>query len=192
MVLWYISGAHETPNGSRRDQYLPNGVLNVQNFELSSSSFNCQNRWVQSIFEKYFPPDIFAIISSRVGSLKCSLRISLLKFHRSKQTRSDPSCLYTKCKEFTQSVFSSILVITSFSSILFQLFKHPKWYFSARFYYRFCIWFELDSPGTHPSPLNKSSYSSTISGTFLSTACSTASTLLTSPMSSHICLPNIG
>ena len=58
----------------------------MQSFELSSSSVNCQNSWMQSIFKKYFPHDIFAIISSHVGSLKCSLLIALFKFRGSKHT----------------------------------------------------------------------------------------------------------
>ena len=73
--------------------------------ELSSSSLSCQTPLVQSIFEKYSPYDIFSIISSLVGSMKCSLRMALLRILWSMQTRNEPSDLYTRCKELTnQSV----------------------------------------------------------------------------------------
>lgn len=67
------------PNGKSRNLYLPNKLLNVHNLELASSNFSCQNPEDASSLLKYLALANCDIISSRVGSLKCSLCIVRLR-----------------------------------------------------------------------------------------------------------------
>ena len=112
IVLWYISGADDIPNGNRWFLYLPSGVLKVHNLELSSSNCSCQNPFEQSNLENIFAQAILAIASSRVVNSKCPQRIALLRFHRSKQIL---NFLYSLC--------TICIALTHYHSCLFHTVK---------------------------------------------------------------------
>ena len=65
--FWNTSCAEFTPNGSRLNRYLPNGVLNVMRRELFLSSFTCQYPLVASSTVNTRAPCSFAAMSSTVG-----------------------------------------------------------------------------------------------------------------------------
>ena len=64
--FWNTSCAEFTPNGSRVNRYLPNGVLNVVTRELFLSSFTCQYPLVASSTVDIRAPCSFAAMSSGV------------------------------------------------------------------------------------------------------------------------------
>ena len=66
--LWNISGAGDTPKGSRVHLKRPWGVLKVVRRLDSSSSLQCQNPFRRSHTEKTFAFASFGRTSSRVGS----------------------------------------------------------------------------------------------------------------------------
>ena len=71
--FWNTSCAEFTPNGSRVNWYLPNGVLNVVRRELFLSSFTCQYRRVASSTVNTRAPCSFAAMSSQ--SDKSNVRV---------------------------------------------------------------------------------------------------------------------
>ena len=79
IVLWYISGADDIPNGNLWYLYLPSSVIKVNNLELSSSNCSSQNPFEQFNLENIFAPVILTITPSCVDNLKCSWRIGLLR-----------------------------------------------------------------------------------------------------------------
>lgn len=72
VFLWKISGALEIPKGSLLKQNLPNGMIKVVSLQLSGWRGICQNLLAASKEEKTFAPLSIEIISSAVGSTKCS------------------------------------------------------------------------------------------------------------------------
>ncbi len=132
IVLWYSSGTEATPNGSRRNLYLPKGLLNVHSLELASSSFSCQNPDDASSLLKYSAFANCDIISSLVGSLKCSLFIALFRSLGSIQTLGFLFFFSTITRDkFVQWLLFPVKVITSLwlPSLLFtDLFPRGIWW----------------------------------------------------------------
>ena len=104
MLMPNISLAFHTPNGKQLKRYLLNGVLKVSRSALSSFTRICHYPELASNLENILAPGIFAIISSTVGSWKCSLLIALFRFLGSKQSLNLPFDFSTTTMLLTQSV----------------------------------------------------------------------------------------
>ena len=116
MWFWNTSGADFIPKGNLVNRYLPNGVLNVQSFELASSNFTCQYPEVASRTENTFALGISTTTSSILVTGRCSLLIASFKSRGSMHMRSLLG-FTTATMLFTQSVGSFYLTTTSAFSI---------------------------------------------------------------------------
>ena len=160
IVLWYISGGGDIPNSNLWYLYLPSGVINVHNLELYSSHCSCQNPFEQSNLKNIFASAILVITFLRVGNLKCSRWIALLRFRAPKQILNFPSGLCTICIALTHSVSWVILFITPASSILSRstftsLNMVNRVFLDASITNTpFCFSFMLTRPGKQPIPVN--------------------------------------
>ena len=117
---WNISEALQIPNGSRRKQYLPWGVMNVVSLALCVSSGSCQYPLAASSFENMTEPDNFGNISSIVGNMYLSRFMFLFRSFRSTHMRILPFFFITITIGAHQSVGSVIFSITPSASIRFN------------------------------------------------------------------------
>ena len=82
-LRWKISGNEDFPKSNLLKKNLPNGVIKVVSNRLSSSNGIWWNPQAASNFEKIFEPLNLGDISSKFGSMKCSLFTDKFNFFKS-------------------------------------------------------------------------------------------------------------
>ena len=82
IACWKVSGAENIPKGSLLKQNLPNGIIKVVSNRPSLSNGSWWNPLAAFNFENVFESFNLGDISSKLGSMKCSLCTAELNFFK--------------------------------------------------------------------------------------------------------------